>query len=236
MRSLLVQFRKSFVAGLLLVLPLVVTFWILYTGFRLLVGFTAPLVKMAFARFGVAPPAQFSEVVSLLLTVVLLTVLGVLGRSYLGRKAWQGFELLLLKIPLAKAIYSATKQLLESFQRQKGFQRVVLVEFPRKNCWALGFLTSPSNGVLNTMAGEQYFNIFVPTTPNPTSGYLVVAPESEVLQLDMSVEDGVTFIMSGGLVSPELRLGARASGGQPVDAPPADSAGGPGRPEGEVAP
>lgn len=208
MKALLVQIRKSFVTGLLLVLPLVVTLWILYTGFRLLVGFTAPLVKVVFAQVGLQPPAQFTEVVSLLLTVLILTLLGLAGRSYLGRKAWQGFELLLLRIPLAKAIYSATKQLLESFQRQKGFQRVVLVEFPRKGCWVMGFLTSPSKGELNSRTGEQHYNIFVPTTPNPTSGYLVVAPESEILQLDMSVEDGVTFIMSGGMVSPELRLRA----------------------------
>jgi uncharacterized membrane protein len=204
-RSLLVQFRKSFIAGLLLVLPLMVTLWILYTGFRLLVGFTSPLVKLAFERLGEKPPAGFTEVLSLLLTVLLLTLLGLAGRSYVGRKAWQGFELLLLRIPLAKAIYSATKQLLESLQRQKGFQRVVLVEFPRAGCWVMGFMTSPSEGVLNTRAGELHYNIFVPTTPNPTSGYLVVVPGSEVLQLDMSVEDGITFIMSGGMVSPELR-------------------------------
>jgi uncharacterized membrane protein len=209
LKHLLVQLRKSFFAGLLLVLPLVVTFWILYTGFKLLVGLTSPAVREVFEQFSLKVPKGLVEVLSLLLTVFILTGLGLLGRSYLGKRTWHALESLLMRVPLAKVIYSATKQLLDSFQRQKEFQRVVLVEFPRSGCWVIGFLTSQSSGDLNTRFENQHYNVFIPTTPNPTSGYLVIVRGRDLLPLDMSVEEGITFVMSGGVASPSLKIKPR---------------------------
>lgn len=206
MKRLLVLARKSFFTGLLLVLPLVVTLWVLYTGTRLLVSFTAPSVKLAFDALETTPPKGFTEALSLLLAAAALTLLGLVIRSYVGRKVWRTFEGLLLRVPLANPIYSATKKLMEAFQRQKGFQRVVLVEYPRRGCWAVGFITGESHGDLSQQHGSPMFNVFVPTTPNPTSGFLLVVPGNDIIELDMTAEEGITFVMSGGVVSPDLRF------------------------------
>lgn len=206
MRRLLRMARKSFFTGLLLVLPLLVTLWVLYTGVRLLAGFTAPTVKLAFEALEATPPKGFTEALSLLLAAVSLTLLGMVIRSYVGRKVWQAFEGTLLRIPLANPIYSATKKLMEAFQRQKGFQRVVLVEYPRRGCWAVAFITGESRGDLIRRIGSPMFNVFLPTTPNPTSGFLLIVSGADIIELDMTAEEGITFVMSGGVVSPNLRF------------------------------
>jgi uncharacterized membrane protein len=205
-KHLLVLARKSFLTGLLLVLPLVVTLWVLYTGIKLLVGLTAPAVRLAFSEMEATPPPGFTETLSLLLAALGLMLLGLLVRSYIGRQVWRAFETLLLRVPLANPIYSATKKLMEALQRQKGFQRVVLVEYPRKGCWGVGFITGDSTGDLRDQLGVPLCNVFVPTTPNPTSGYLLVVPASDLMELDMTIEEGITFVMSGGVLSPHIRF------------------------------
>lgn len=206
MKRLFVLARKSFFTGLLLVLPLVVTLWVLYTGIRLLVSFTAPAVKLAFDALEATPPRGFTEGLSLFLAAAGLTILGLAIRSYVGRQVWRAFEWLLMRVPMANPIYSSTKKLMEAFQRQKGFQRVVLVEYPRRGCWAVGFITGESQGDLRQQHGSPMFNVFVPTTPNPTSGFLLVVPGSDVIELEMTAEEGITLVMSGGVVSPDLRF------------------------------
>jgi uncharacterized membrane protein len=205
-KHLLVLARKSFLTGLLLVLPLVVTLWVLFVGIKLLVSITAPAVRLAFAEMEAVPPRGFSETLSLLLAALGLMILGLLVRSYIGRQIWRAFEALLLRVPLANPIYSATKKLMDALQQQKGFQRVVLVEYPRKGCWGVGFITGDSTGDLRERYGEPVFNVFVPTTPNPTSGYLLVVPVSDLIELDMTIEEGITFVMSGGVLSPVIRF------------------------------
>ncbi|MGC8722533.1 MAG: DUF502 domain-containing protein [Acidobacteriota bacterium] len=210
MRGFWIALRRSFLTGLVLVLPLAVTAWILYTGFKLLVSVSAPFVKLGFQWIGHEPVAGVTETASLVITVALLVLLGLMVRSYLGKRMWQGFERLLMSLPVARPIYSATKQLLETFQREKGFQRVALVEFPRKGCWTMGFITSATQGDLNARCQREHYNVFVPTTPNPTSGYLVILPADEVLPLDISVEEGLTFIMSAGAVNTPMRIKGEA--------------------------
>ncbi len=206
MKTVLNSLRKSFLTGLILVLPLVVTVWILYIGFELIVGFSSPFVKFVFTRFGRVPFPGVPEAISLFITVALLILLGLVGRSYLGKKAWAIFENLLVRIPLAKPVYTATKKLLDAFQRQNSFQRVALVEFPRRGCWVMGFITSASLGSLKERTGKTYYNVFIPTTPNPTSGYLILVPEGDLMPLDIPVEQALTFIMSAGAVDVDLRL------------------------------
>lgn len=213
MKSVLVTLRRAFLTGLVLLLPLAVTLWILYTGFKLLVGYTSPAVRVAFDSMQMKPPPGITELFSLALTFSILVIMGLLVSSYLGRRAWRVFEGMLLHVPLLKTVYAATKKLLESFQRQKEFHQVVLVEFPRKECWTVGFLTSASAGDLNERQGRQHYNVFVPTTPNPTSGYLVVVPGDQIYPLDMSVEEGITFVISGGVVSPDMRIKAQPLSG-----------------------
>ncbi len=206
MKTVLNSLKKSFLTGLILVLPLVVTIWILYLGFELIVGVSSPLVRFIFTRFGRVPFPGVAEAISLLITVALLILLGLMGRSYLGKKAWAIFENLLVRLPLAKPVYTATKKLLDAFQRQNSFQRVALVEFPRRGCWVMGFITSASLGSLKERTGKNYYNVFIPTTPNPTSGYLILVPEGDLMPLDIPVEQALTFIMSAGAVDVDLRL------------------------------
>jgi uncharacterized membrane protein len=205
-KTILNSLKKSFLTGLILVLPLVVTLWILYLGFELIVGFSSPLVKFVFTRFGLIPFPGVAEAISLVITVVLLILLGLVGRSYLGKKAWNVFENLLVRLPLAKSVYTATRKLLDAFQRQNSFQRAALVEFPRKGCWVMGFITSANLGALNERTGKKYYNVFIPTTPNPTSGYLVLVPEEDLMPLDIPVDQAFTFIMSAGAVDVDLRF------------------------------
>ncbi len=206
MKTVLNSLKKSFLTGLVLVLPLVVTIWILYLGFELIVGVSSPLVRFVFTSFGRVPFPGVAEAISLLITVALLILLGLMGRSYLGKKAWTVFENQLVRLPLAKSVYTATKKLLDAFQRQNSFQRVALVEFPRRGCWVMGFITSASLGALKERTGKVYYNVFIPTTPNPTSGYLILVPEGDLMPLDIPVEQALTFIMSAGAVDVDLRF------------------------------
>jgi len=103
-------------------------------------------------------------------------------------------------------VYTATRKLLDAFQRQNSFQRAALVEFPRKGCWVMGFITSANLGALNERTGKKYYNVFIPTTPNPTSGYLVLVPEEDLMPLDIPVDQAFTFIMSAGAVDVDLRF------------------------------
>ncbi len=204
MRTFWTSIRKSFLTGLFLVAPVAVTLVILYYAVKMLTGPSRKVVTTAFDTFEVEPFPGVAVLLSVVITFGLLILLGYLGRSYIGRKGVSLLDLLFGRIPFAKTIYAATKKLLDSFSMQKDLQRVVLVEYPRKGVWSMGFMTGGHEGFLNEDTGIQHFNIFVPTTPNPTSGYLLVVPEPDVIPLDISVEDGITFIMSGGVASPKL--------------------------------
>lgn len=213
MRGFLGGLRKSFLAGLLLVLPAAVTVYILYLGFVLIGGLSRPAVEAVRARLGIDLPPGAAQVLSLLLTFVALVLLGSVGRSYAGSRLLKLVDAAALRIPFAKTLYSATRKLIDSFSSQKEFQKVVLVEFPRPGMWVMGFCTGESGSVLSKAVGEDLVNVFIPTTPNPTSGYLVLVPRSSVRFLDLTVEEGASFIISGGVVAPALaRPGAEGPG------------------------
>jgi len=204
LRSFWTSLRKSFVTGLLLVAPVVVTIVILYLAVKVLTDPTRKVLKSLFNALQIQPFPGTEVVISIGITFLLLVLLGYLGRSYVGRKGLGIVDLVISRIPFAKTIYAATKKLLASFSMQKDLERVVLVEYPRKGVWTMGFLTSEHEGFLDDETGKKYFNVFLPTTPNPTSGYLLVFPASDVIPLDITIEDGVTFIMSGGVAAPAL--------------------------------
>ena len=204
MRSFWTSLRKSFVTGLLLIAPVVVTIAILYLVVKVLTDPVRKVLKSLFNVLQIQPFPGTEVVISIGITFLLLVLLGYLGRSYVGRKGLRIVDLLISRIPFAKTIYSATKRLLASFALQKDLERVVLVEYPRKGVWTMGFLTSEHDGFLDDETGAKFYNVFLPTTPNPTSGYLLIFPAAEVIPLDISIEEGVTFIMSGGIASPSL--------------------------------
>ncbi|MBF0589687.1 MAG: DUF502 domain-containing protein [Magnetococcales bacterium] len=190
--------RRLFAAGLLVVLPLAVTWLVLVT----LTGFGDRLL------LGVLPQAWLPEslpsglgVVTLLLGLLLVggLVLTPPGRGLLGF-----LERLIRRIPLVQNIYFSVKQLLVSLSAlsSEKYQRVVLVEYPRRGLHAIGFVTGVGSGEVQALTDARVLSVFLPTTPNPTSGFLLFVPEQDLIPLEMSVEDGIKLVISGGFVTP----------------------------------
>ncbi len=150
------------------------------------------------------------EVVAILEAVVLIGLLGFLTRYYVGKKLVQLMDYVLMNVPLLGKIYGTVKQVNQAFTSEKksSFKQVVMVEFPRKGLFSVGFVTAEQ---VKTDEGESIISIFVPTTPNPTTGFLLVLPESKVVKLDMSVADGIKYIVSLGAVPPENAGGVQAA-------------------------
>ena len=144
------------------------------------------------------------SVVALALAVVLVSAAGVLARYYIGKRLLQWLDTAMLKVPLLNKFYGAVKQINEAFAGNKNsFKTVVLVEFPSPGSYSVGFITSESQGEVQQKAGQNLVSVFIPTTPNPTSGFLILVPEGKVSKLDMSVADGIKYIVSLGSITRE---------------------------------
>ena len=206
------RLRQVFLTGLVITLPLMITVWLLAILFRLVEGITSPVVLSVLRLLrpelaGEPTIVRFvAPLVGILLNVVLILIVGGLATHYLGRRLVKAFDRLMMRLPVVKGIYGAARQLLDAFGRTStSFRRVVMVEYPRPGIYTVGFLTQ--SGARIERAGEGPLRgcslVFLPTTPNPTSGWLALVRDEEVVPLDMSVEDGVKLIVSGGLVVPE---------------------------------
>ena len=207
--------RRSLLAGLLIILPLVFTIWL----FALVLGpvqrFATPPVVALLRAVGLDTVLDWpgagvgAALLGLLLTFVFIYVVGVLGSNIIGRSLVKKMDELALSIPLVKSIYGSARQLLETFYStaDRTFESVVLIEYPRKGIYTVGLVTAPTEGELQDRVPGDAVNVFVPTTPNPTSGVLVLAHRDELEYLDMSVEEALRFVVSGGIVSPERKLG-----------------------------
>ncbi|MDB6109663.1 MAG: hypothetical protein JWR69_1413 [Pedosphaera sp.] len=208
------RWRANFFTGLAIVLPaiisLLVIFWLFFTisniTDRILVFIPKQITHENSSNgVGTGPMYWYWSVVALLLVVFLISVVGLLARNYLGKKLISSVDMSLLRVPLLNKIYGTTKQVNEAFtsSNKNSFKTVVMVEFPRAGMYSIGFLTSEAHDEVQSKAGEKLMCVFIPTTPNPTSGFLVLVPEAEVTKLEMSVADGVKFIISLGSISPE---------------------------------
>ena len=145
------------------------------------------------------------SVAALLLAVVLISTVGVLARYYIGKRVIGWLDTAMMNVPLFNKFYGAIKQVNEAFSGNKNsFKTVVLVEFPREGMFSVGFVTSEQRAEVQQKTKEKVVAVFIPTTPNPTSGFLVLVPEAKVTKLDMSVADGVKYIVSLGSIAPEL--------------------------------
>ena len=140
----------------------------------------------------------------IIVTVVLIFVCGLVTTSFIGNKIVRSGENLVDRIPFVRNIYQATKRLSDSMftDRRSSFKKVVLVEFPRKGVYTIGFVTGMPTSVIREKAGQNCISVFLPTTPNPTSGYLIIIPEDDVVPINMSVEEALTYIISVGIISP----------------------------------
>ncbi len=145
------------------------------------------------------------SVAALVLAVILISTVGVLARYYIGKRIIEWLDALMMNVPLFNKFYGAIKQVNEAFSGDKNsFKTVVLVEFPREGMYSVGFVTSEQRAEVQEKTSEKVVAVFIPTTPNPTSGFLVLVPENKITKLDMSVADGVKYIVSLGSIAPEL--------------------------------
>jgi uncharacterized membrane protein len=140
----------------------------------------------------------------LILVIILIFAVGLLTRNLAGRKVVHFWENIVDRIPLVRIIYTGVKQLLEAFflQKNQAFKRVALLEYPRRGIYVIGFITGESKGEIQSKISKNMINVFVPTTPNPTSGFYMLIPEDELIVLNMSVEDAFKLIISGGIFNP----------------------------------
>lgn len=197
--------RKYLIAGLLVWLPLAATVVIIKVVIDLL-NKTILLIPPDFRPetvFGFSIPF-FGVIVG----VLVLLITGMLAANLFGRRLVSIGESILGRIPVVRTIYTSIKQVLETVltSNSKAFRKVVLIEFPRKDVWSIGFLTNDGPSQASTLTGHQLESVFIPTTPNPTNGFLVMFPEQDIIPLDISIEDAFKFIISMGVVVPNAKV------------------------------
>ena len=201
--------KNDLIAGLLVVIPLATTIWLATTVSRFVLAFLTSIPKQ-FNPFNTLNPLLQELInlgVGLLVPLLGILLIGLMARNIVGRWLLEFGEGTLLRIPLAGSVYKTLKQLLETFLQGKAsrFRRVVLVEYPREGLYALGFVTGVLGTALQAGFSEPMLSVFIPTAPNPTTGWYTVVPEGAVKDLDLSVEDAFRTIISAGIVSPDER-------------------------------
>ncbi len=196
--------RRYFVAGLLVIAPIGVTLWAVWSIIQWLDALLLPRVLKLVVP-GVEGPLHV-PVVGALFTFAAIILVGVIARHLFGSELVRIWERALSRVPVARSIYAGVKQLSEAIltsSQRPSFRRVVLVEYPRKGVFALAFTTGPAQGAVQQVMPKTMINCFVPTTPNPTSGFYLLVPEDEVIDVTLTVEEAFKLVMSAGLVSPE---------------------------------
>jgi len=197
-RSILVNFRNYFIAGVVVLIPLGITIY--FTLF--LINISSKILPKELNPNHYLP----YEIpgVEILISIFLITFIGWLSLSFIGKKLLEIFNNILKRIPFLRTIYSAIQQMISTFTtKEVGQKSVVLVEYPRKGTWAVGFATKDNTGEITDKTKKNLVNVFIPTTPNPTSGFLLMFPKEEVVYLDMTFEQASKFIVSAGTSNPE---------------------------------
>ena len=192
------RLRRYLIAGLLVFLPVGVTAFILINLFQFLDSLLAPIIE----RVGMGFPG-----VGLVAGILVILAIGAFASNVVGRRAVGLFDRVMLRIPFARIIYSATKQLSDSLLQPNrlALKEAVLVEWPSEGLYTVGFVTGETRGEVQDIVKERVINVFIMTTPNPTTGFLCLVPESRVTRLEMSLEDALKLVVSGGLVPPPAR-------------------------------
>jgi uncharacterized membrane protein len=201
-----VSLRNAFFSGVILVAPLCLTIFV----FSWIVDFVGGHFKGLFLLFvpgGLRDRPGLDtvwEILATLIVIVLVTLLGYVSRYVFGKFFFSIGDRFIQTIPGVSAVYNTVRQIVNTFSSQSRhmFNKVVLVEFPRRECWTIGFLTNTVQGEAQAKAGGDLWTVFVPTTPNPTSGFLLMLPKSDIIELDMPVGEGMKMIISGGAVVP----------------------------------
>lgn len=203
------RLRAYFIAGLLIAGPISLTFYLAWVFVSWIDGWVATLLP---AKYNPSAWLPFPVPgLGLVVVFVGLVLIGALTAGFVGRFFLRTSERLLNRMPVIRGLYSATKQIFETVlaKQSNTFREVVLVEFPRRDMWTIAFITGQTEGEIRDLTGEGMISIYVPTTPNPTGGYLVFVPRSSVMPLSMTVEEAIKFVISGGIVAPPDRRPAQ---------------------------
>ena len=191
--SFIATFRNYFFTGAVVLIPIAITIYL-----------TIFIIKISanFIPKGINPNSYLPfdiPGIEILIAIIFITLIGGLSLSFLGKKLLEFLNKILTRIPILRTIYSAIGQMTKTFtESNKQSKSVVIIEYPRKGIWAVGFATKDNEGEISKKTGEQLVNIFVPTTPNPTSGFLLMVPKKDVIYLDMNFEEASKFIVSAG--------------------------------------
>ena len=192
MKEFLLKIRDLLITGFFVLLPIGITLWVVLSLLTFVNNLILPYIRIFI-------PIPDIPGIGVLTTLLLVLLTGLLAQNYVGKKLLELWDKLINKIPLVRAIYSATKQTLDSlFSNKKNFKKTVLVEFPRKGMLSIAFVANELQ-----INGENYFAVYVPTAPNPTSGYTIFVKENEVLHTDLTIDEATRIILSGGLVVKE---------------------------------
>jgi len=192
-RGILATFRNYFIAGVVVLIPIGITVYLTF----FIINISSKIIPK-----GINPNHYLPYDIpglEILIAILIITIVGWLSLSFLGKRLLNTFQSLLKRIPILRTIYSAITQMTETFTKtDKNKKNVVLVEYPRKGSWAVGFATKDNEGEISKKTNKKLVNVFIPTTPNPTSGFLLMFPKEEVIYLDLSFEEASRFIVSAG--------------------------------------
>ena len=193
------HFKQYIFTGLLSILPIYATYWIVKQLFLL---FSSPGAKLFYMTFGDNTFVYLPEIIGFLLTIASIYIVGRFVTNILGKRLLSELEKLVERIPIVSLVYKTVKQITDSLgsQNNNAFQKVVQLEYPRKGLWTLAMVTGESTD----KQGDEYYHIFVPTTPNPTSGYMIYAQKKETIETDLTVEEALKIIISGGMLAPSV--------------------------------
>jgi len=195
-KSLFSKIRNNFIAGIVVLIPIGITLYLTLFFVRVSGNIIPKEINPNnYLPFNIPG-------VEILIALIFITLIGWISLSFLGKKFFELFNNILKKIPILRTIYSAIGQMTESFTKTDNKQKsVVLLEYPRKGIWAVGFATKENQGVIKDSVKEEIINVFVPTTPNPTSGFLLMVPKKDLIYLDVSFEQASKFIVSAGTIN-----------------------------------
>jgi uncharacterized membrane protein len=202
-RSFVARLRGYLIAGVLVAAPITITAWLTITIINFVDGRVERLIPEHYN------PEQYLPFslpgLGLIFVIVFLLFVGMFTTNFLGRYFVRLGEAILDRLPVVRSLYGATKQIFETVfaNQSEAFREVVMVEYPRKDMWVIGFLTGKTKGEVQDKTKADTVNIFVPTTPNPTSGFLLFVPNKDVIRLDMTVEEGIKLVVSAGIVTPD---------------------------------
>ena len=216
-RGLFSRLRANFLTGLVVIAPVGLTIWLIWSVVGWIDGFVLPLVptkyqpdRMLQDLLGLDPSVQINvRGIGVVIFLIFTVVVGWMAKGLIGRSAISFAEGLVERTPVVRSIYSGIKQISETVfaQSERSFEKACVIEYPRKGIWAIGFISTNTKGEIAARAhdGRPMLSIFLPTTPNPTSGFLLFVPEEDVIVLDMTVEEAAKLVISAGLVYPNGR-------------------------------